>query len=363
MEKETTIQLRNVTTGYRVKGKYKEISTRLNAVLHIGEMTCLLGPNGAGKSTLLRTMAGFQPSLGGEVSVNKKSLKSYSPKDLAKAVSVVLTQNSDIKNLTVEEVLAIGRSPYTGFWGRLRERDRKMIDKCLGWVGIEELRSRKMHTLSDGERQKVMIAKAIAQETPIILLDEPTAFLDYPSKVAMMLLLHRLAKALKKTVFLSTHDLEHALQISDQVWLLDRDKGLTTGMPEDLCAEAHISRYFQREGVGFDPETCTFSIEHEVAREVLIDGNPHTLQYKLAARALLRNAIRPIRSMSDAQMESTRNDVVLRVPGDGTYRLLDHGKEAICVNKMEHILGIVGSTIVKNQIQTIRDEAQMTPYE
>ena len=106
MEKETTIQLRNVTTGYRVKGKDKEISLGLNASLHIGEMTCLLGPNGAGKSTLLRTMAGFQPSLGGEVSVNKKPLKKYSPKDLAKAVSVVLTQNSDIKNLTVEEVLA-----------------------------------------------------------------------------------------------------------------------------------------------------------------------------------------------------------------------------------------------------------------
>ena len=363
MEKETTIQLRNVTTGYRVKGKEKEISLGLNAALHTGEMTCLLGPNGAGKSTLLRTLAGFQPSLGGEITVNNKPLKKYAPKELAKAVSVVLTQNAGIKNMTVEEVLAIGRSPYTGFWGRLHERDHKMIEKCLSWVGIEDLSSRKMHTLSDGERQKVMIAKAIAQETPIILLDEPTAFLDYPSKVAMMLLLHRLAKALKKTIFLSTHDLEHALQISDQIWLLDHDKGLTTGIPEDLCAEGHIGRYFEREGIGFDAETCTFSIQHEVAREVIVEGDPTSLHYHLATRALQRNAIRPIRNMAEARMESTRNDVVVRVGTDGTYRLIDHGKETVCVKRIEHILGIVGSTIVKNQIQAVRDAAQMTAYE
>lgn len=363
MEKETTIQLRDLTTGYKSKGKKLAIGTELNASLHEGEMTCLLGPNGAGKSTLLRTMAAFQPALGGDVLVQNRSLKNYRQKELAKTISVVLTHNDEVKNMTVDEVLAIGRSPYTGFWGRLRERDRKMIDKCLAWVGIEDLRGRKMQTLSDGERQKVMIAKAIAQETPIIMLDEPTAFLDYPSKVAMLLLLHRLAKSLKKTIFLSTHDLEHALQVSDQIWLLDNAHGLCTGSPEDLCAEGRIAQYFQREDMSFNPETSTFGIVHQVAREVLMEGAPDSLQYKLCARALLRNAIRPIRSMDEAQMDSTRNDVVVRVLGDGSYRLVDKGQEVVHVERIEHLIGIVGSTIVKNHIQAVRDAAQMTAYE
>ena len=359
MEKETTIQLRNVTTGYRVKGKEKEISLGLNATLHTGEMTCLLGPNGAGKSTLLRTMAGFQPSLGGEVSVNKKPLKKYAPKELAKAVSVVLTQNSDIKNMTVEEVLAIGRSPYTGFWGRLRERDRKMIDKCLTWVGIEELRGRKMQTLSDGERQKVMIAKAIAQETPIILLDEPTAFLDYPSKVAMMLLLHRLAKALKKTIFMSTHDLEHALQVADQVWLIDPEKGLTTGMPEDLSLNGSIESYFIKEGMTYDRDSCTFSIEHETARDVLVEG-PDSQEYRLCCKALVRNGLKPV-TTTEGTLAS--KDVKICIPGDGSYRLIEQGRESIKVEKIGHLVQMIVPTITKYQISAIREASYFTQYE
>ena len=180
----------------------------------------MLGPNGAGKSTLLRTLAAFQSPLAGEIKIMSRPLRDYKPNQLSRLVSVVLTDNSSIKNMTARDVVSIGRSPYTGFWGRLREKDRKMVEKCLSWVGMTELAERKMQTLSDGERQKVMIAKAIAQETPVIFLDEPTAFLDYPSKVGMMLLLHRLAKTLKKSIFLSTHDLEHALQVADQIWLI-----------------------------------------------------------------------------------------------------------------------------------------------
>ncbi|MBQ1665665.1 MAG: ABC transporter ATP-binding protein, partial [Bacteroidaceae bacterium] len=237
MGKDLAINLENLSTGYRVKGEDKVISQKLTAELHVGEMTCLLGPNGAGKSTLLRTLSAFQPALSGKILIDNRSVDSYSPKELSKLLSVVLTDNTNIKNLTVSEVVAIGRSPYTGFWGKLNEKDKKTIEKCLQWVGITELKDRKMETLSDGEKQKVMIAKAIAQETPIIYLDEPTAYLDYPSKVSMMMLLHRLAHSLKKIIFLSTHDLEHALQIADKIWLLDSEHGLTTGIPEDLCVD------------------------------------------------------------------------------------------------------------------------------
>ena len=365
MEKEPTslIQLNDLTTGYRSKGKDTVISNRLCATLHTGEMTCLLGPNGAGKSTLLRTLAGFQPPLEGEIIVGHKPLSQYGSKELARLISVVLTDNSNIRNMTVEEVVAVGRSPYTGFWGTQHEKDRKVVEKCLQWVGITALKQRKMQTLSDGERQKVMIAKAIAQETPIICLDEPTAYLDYPGKMAMMMLLHRLAKALKKTIFLSTHDLEHALQIADQVWLLDNEHGLTTGAPEDLCADGAIETYFQRDGIHFDRSSGTFSINHETAREVLVDGNDTTLHYRLLCQALRRNGIRPIRSMDEARLDSTRNDVVIRIEDNATYRLIDAGEEAICVHKIEHILGVIASTIVKNHIQAVRDAAHMTAFE
>jgi iron complex transport system ATP-binding protein len=201
-----------------------------------------------------------------------------------------------------------------------------------------------------------MIAKAIAQETPIILLDEPTAFLDYPSKMHMMLLLHRLAKALKKTIFLSTHDLEHALQVADNIWLIDRDKGLTTGLPEDLCADGKIEEYFLREGMQFNPETSTFSIVHETAREVIVDGATNSLEYKLVCRALRRNAILPVRN-------SDNKDVIVRVLGDGKYRVIQYGKEIACVEKIEHLINVTSSTLVKTQINAVRHAANMDQYE
>lgn len=239
-----TIELKHLTTGYKVKKQEKVIAKDLTASLSIGELTCLLGPNGAGKSTLLRTMAAFQPALSGSVEVMGRDISKYDPKELAKLVGVVLTNNSDIKNMTAYEVVSMGRSPYTGFWGRLNDKDRHLIDKCLEWVGVSELAQRKMQTLSDGERQKVMIAKAIAQETKVIYLDEPTAFLDYPSKIQMMLLLRRLAQAMHKVILVSTHDLEHAVRFADKLWLLDSEHGLTVGTPEALEQKGMIEEYF-----------------------------------------------------------------------------------------------------------------------
>ena len=351
----TTIEIRNLTTGYKVKKGEKIVSRGLNATLNRCELTCLLGPNGAGKSTLLRTLAAFQSALGGKVIVDNRDIKSYKTQELARLISVVLTDNSKINNMTAYEVIAMGRSPYTGFWGKLKERDKNMIDKCLNWIGIEDLKNRKMQTLSDGERQKVMIAKAIAQETPIIFLDEPTAYLDHPSKVQMMLLLHRLAKALKKTIFMSTHDLEHALQVADKVWLLDQDRGLTTGLPEDLAMEGKIEEYFNREGITFDRETCFFTINHETAREIAVVGNPEALDYKLCCKALIRNGIQPVKNNNAA--------VSISIPDDGTFRLVEQGKETYCVNKIEHLLSTIVPALVKNHIAEIREAAEMNPYE
>ena len=240
MNHSPSIRLIDLSTGYTTPKRQIVIANRINATINQGELTCLLGANGAGKSTLLRTLSGFQPPLAGEIQLMGKSLKAYSDKQLARVIGVVLTDKCEIRNMSVMELVGLGRSPYTGFWGTLGETDREIVHQALARVKIERFARRMIQTLSDGERQKVMIAKALAQETPIIFLDEPTAFLDFPSKVEIMQLLHELSRGMGKTVFMSTHDLELALQIADKIWLMDREKGLRVGTPEDLALDGAL---------------------------------------------------------------------------------------------------------------------------
>lgn len=289
MNKEVRIRLRGIATGYRSKTVTKVVSHAFDAELFQGELTCLLGANGAGKSTLLRTLAGFLPSLEGEIHIDGKPLSSYSDRQLARIVGVVLTERCSIRNMSVYELIAMGRSPYTGFWGSLSQEDRHIIDESIHQVGIVELKERMVHTLSDGERQKVMIAKALAQQTPVIFLDEPTAFLDFPSKVEIMQLLHRLAHEMKKTVFLSTHDLELALQMADKVWLLDREKGVQAGVPEDLALEGRLTGFFHREGIVFDQESGLFRIAPHYTASLHLEGEG--TRYAMVRKALARNGI------------------------------------------------------------------------
>ena len=254
------VELKGLCTGYRQGGKDRVVSSGLCARLHAGSMACLIGPNGAGKSTLLKTMAAFMPPLSGEVLMGNSSVGKMDARQLAKTVSVVLTDSGMIKSLTVYDVVAMGRHPYTGFWGRLGGKDREIVDECIDLVGMGGLKDQLFETLSDGERQKTMIAKALAQQTPVILLDEPTAFLYYPNKVMIMLLLRTLARELGKTVLLSTHDIDLALQIADRLWLLDKEKGLTTGERSSLCANGVLEEYVHSEYVAFDRKTGTFRV-------------------------------------------------------------------------------------------------------
>ena len=255
------IELTALTTGYRSKRGEHVVSKQITATLQAGELTCLLGPNGAGKSTLLRTLAAFQPPLSGEMRLDGQLLQEYTAQQLAMRIGVVLTERPSIKGMRVREMVAMGRSPYTGFWGGLKSEDEKAVDEAIAQVGIRNLERRQVDTLSDGERQKVMIAKALAQQTPIIFLDEPTAFLDFPSKVEMLLLLRRLAREMQKTVFLSTHDIELALQTADRLWLMGRDtEELIIGTPRELAATGALPRFFSGPGIVFDAEALRFKI-------------------------------------------------------------------------------------------------------
>lgn len=295
--KETTIRLRDLSIGYPDKHNTKRVAEHLNASIHSGELTCLLGTNGVGKSTLLRTLSAFQPPLGGTIDLLDRPLSTYDDRQLATVIGVVLTEKSDIRNMTVEELVGLGRSPYTGFWGTLKESDRRIVHEAIARVRIESLAHRMVHTLSDGERQKVMIAKALAQETPIIFLDEPTAFLDFPSKVEVMQLLHNLTHTLQKTVFMSTHDLELALQIADKIWLMDRTNGIAIGTPEDLSLEGKLSSFFSRKGITYDTETGFFRIDTDYRREIHLHG--HGSRYAMVRKALQRNGIRADRHVAD----------------------------------------------------------------
>ena len=295
--KETTIRLRNLSIGYPDKHNTKRVAEHLNASIHSGELTCLLGTNGVGKATLLRTLSAFQPPLGGTIDLLDRPLSTYDDRQLATVIGVVLTEKSDIRNMTVEELVGLGRSPYTGFWGTLKESDRRIVHEAIARVRIEPLTQRMVHTLSDGERQKVMIAKALAQETPIIFLDEPTAFLDFPSKVEVMQLLHNLTHTLQKTVFMSTHDLELALQIADKIWLMDRTNGIAIGTPEDLSLEGKLSSFFSRKGITYDTETGFFRIDTDYRREIHLRG--HGSRYAMVRKALQRNGIRADRHVAD----------------------------------------------------------------
>ena len=288
--KGRTIEIKDLSIGYISKKSRYLVADQINSTIFSGELTCLLGANGIGKSTLLRTLTGFQPKLDGQVFIEGKEIETYSERKLATLVSVVLTEKFEIKNMTVRELVGLGRSPYTGFWGNLTKEDLQVVDHALALVKIENLSSRMIQTLSDGERQKVMIAKALTQETPIILLDEPTAFLDFPSKVEIMQLLHQLSRKTNKTIFLSTHDLELALQIADKIWLMDKANGIRIGTPEDLSIDGSLSNFFARKGIVFDKDTGLFRVANDCNRLIKVSG--HGQLFSMVRKALLREGIR-----------------------------------------------------------------------
>ena len=269
--KKKMITLKNLVVGYPDGRHTRQLNHAANEEAHDGMLTCLIGANGAGKSTLLRTIAGFQLPLEGTVLLGGDDVRALSPRQRAERMAVVLTDRPDVMCTTVWEMVATGRAPFTGFWGRLSGKDRSIVTRSLRLVGIEWMADRTVASLSDGERQKVMIAKALAQQTPVILLDEPTAFLDYPSRVEVMQLLLNIAHEEHKTVLLSTHDLDLALQTADRIWLFERKRGekkeeeegkeerkekgkeketngnkmskIISGTPQELVSNGSISRF------------------------------------------------------------------------------------------------------------------------
>lgn len=252
MEKKVVIQGKELRIGYRTGKQEKIVHENLNFRLHAGELTCLLGANGAGKSTLLRTLSASQPALGGELTFLDKPLMEYTEKERSRTIGVVLTDKTFAGGLSVYELVALGRQPHTGFFGRLSQADKRIVKEAMENVGIAHKARNYTAELSDGERQKAMIAKALVQECPLILLDEPTAFLDVVSRIEIMHLLHRLATEQQKAILLSTHDIEQALVLSDKLWLLSKEYGLQTGVTEDMILNHQMEHLFTHKNICFE---------------------------------------------------------------------------------------------------------------
>lgn len=251
MKNKEAIILRDVEIGYTHNRLKKPVMGVIDATLYSGELVALIGRNGAGKSTLLRTLSAFQPPLSGTITYPDGVSAVRTARELSTMLAVVLTDNSGIYNLSVHEVVALGRTPYINFMGYKRKHDKEIIEQAMQRMNILHLADRNISTLSDGERQKVMIAKALAQETSVIMLDEPTAFLDFDSRIQLFRQLKQLAKETGKTILVSTHDLEQVLQIADRLWLIHNDR-LHTGTVVELAESGVLSGFIDGDGIRYN---------------------------------------------------------------------------------------------------------------
>lgn len=247
------ITLNRLSIGYTHNRAKIPVMGEIDACLCKGELVALIGANGAGKSTLLRTLSAFIPPLDGTITYPDGSFNRHNAAELATQLAVVFTDNGSIHGITVRDVVALGRIPYTNFLGNKRRSDNDKIEKAMKDTGILHLAARRIETLSDGERQKTMIAKALAQDTPVIMLDEPTAFLDFGSRIQLFRMLKELAHETGKAILVSTHDLELALQLADKLWLIHENK-MFSGNIKELLEHNILKSFIEGEGVRYDAE-------------------------------------------------------------------------------------------------------------
>lgn len=262
-----------LSIGYSHRGQETCVAEALELALNAGEFICLLGPNGAGKSTLIRTLAGMQAPLSGSLKLQDQTFHSISPRERARMISVVLTEALPVGMMDAYSLVALGRHPYSGWLGGLDQTDKERIAWAFKAVGAEGLEGRQIAELSDGERQKVSIARALAQEAQVMLLDEPTAFLDLPRRVELMSILRNLAHREQMGLLLSTHDLDLALRFADRLWMITTDGQLIQGYPEELAMSGEFARIFANENLDWDAERGSFRAHPNPCLKAEIQGD------------------------------------------------------------------------------------------
>ena len=292
------IQTIDLAVGYK-SGRLKNVVLDgLNVSVRGGELVCLLGTNGTGKSTLLRTLSRVQPALGGSVTIDGVDLQQLSQIQLARRLGIVLTERPMVGALTARRLVELGRYPYWDWSGRMTARDHEVVSWAIESIGAAHLAARDTTSLSDGDRQRFMIARALAQEPSILLLDEPTAFLDVPSRVELMGLLRRLAREEQLAIVVSTHDLELALRMADTIWLVARGNKLNVGTPEDIILEGSVEEAFKAESIKFHPEERAFRLVTEARGCAVVHGDG--ISAILAAAVLEREGYEVVTDGRDA---------------------------------------------------------------
>lgn len=305
-ENNIAIELRDLTIGYH-RGNYQlKILQNLNAVLHKGELVCLVGENGVGKSTLLRTISGVQQPLSGEVFIAHRSLRDISSIELAKTISLVLTDRIYAGNLSVKELVALGRYPYTNWLGNLRKEDQKKIYWALEITGTQYLEDQLIGELSDGQFQKALIARALAQDSDMIILDEPTAHLDLVNKIIILKLLKDLASNTGKSILMATHELELSLQIADFIWMTYKNDKMVTGTPEDLIINGSFNKMINHDAILFDKLHGRFQIKSKTDKLCSLSGDKSV--YFLTQNALTRKGWSIAEKVSDVSINIRKNE-------------------------------------------------------
>jgi len=268
---EIILETKNLTIGYGEK----VIAQNLNLTAHTNEIICLIGQNGVGKSTLLRTLSNLQSSLSGDIKIEKKDIKELHPQELARILGIVTTEKIGASNMTVRELVTLGRYPYSNWLGRVSSSDQEKIDQAIAQCRIDYLADKKVGDLSDGQRQKVMIARVLTQDTKIILLDEPTAHLDLINRAEIMRLLSEIKE--KKSIIISTHELPLSMQFADKLWLMNFNQPLISGTPEDLAISGKINQSFYENEFEIDVLTGKVEFQRKTKGTINLKGESSAL--------------------------------------------------------------------------------------
>ena len=284
---QSIIKIRNLSIGYFIsnrkltffqKNKLKTIHEKINLTAYKGELIALIGSNGAGKSTLLKTLAGLQNSFEGSIFIDKKLINNYSKKELAKKLSFVSTENIDVDNLKVKDLVALGRFPHTNWVGKMTKEDQKKVYQSLDLLGMSAYSERNIKELSDGEKQRVMIARTLAQDTKIILLDEPSAFLDVSNKYEIVNILKQFCEEEEKTIIFSSHDLNIAIKEVDKIWLVLENK-IEENAPEDLILNESFNQIFNNSKLFFDQKTGVFLKKQIFNKNINLQGEDNVYKF------------------------------------------------------------------------------------
>ena len=312
----------DLTVGYKTADSENVLFEKLNLSLNAGQLVCFMGPNGSGKSTLIRTLSGLQKPLSGKI-FSADANGFLDPKSIA----VVLTDKITSANLTAYEVITFGRYPYLDWRINLSQADHQIIENAIHQINIEHLRHKKLYQLSDGQLQMVLIARALAQDTPLILLDEPTAHLDLNNRVEIMKFLHKLSRDTKKAILISTHELDLALQTADLIWLTGNKKNILTGIPEDLVLNGSFDEIFKFKG--FDLKSG--KVHHESYRKIQIQITGSGYEYLWTKNALERNGF-------EVTQQASEISLIIEHAGDTLQWRLSRGGEQSVTKSLSELL-------------------------